>query len=1529
MSTEPLQASTASSSTSSSVSQIGITGSYIVNSAITINQTIVYQYLYYDKVEKSTGKVIQGAPFFSQHFVGQRQYLDKIEQQLKQSSATTQPPIALVGCKLTGIYGLGGIGKTYLANYIIHHPPQEYKFRVWFDATTTEQLTIEYVALGEALHLFPSDKGASDPDNKLSLTEKINKVKQWLENNPNWLLVYDNAENMERLTPYLPNQGGHILVASRNHNWDNPIEIDRMTEKDAIELIEKLSGRKDPEIKVLVGKLGRLPLALAQAGAYIWQTKITVSKYIELYNAEKAYLLKDQKMPPGDKHEPVYVTWNLNTEAAAKKSKYAKEILSFCAYLHSSNIPRSLLIEIIKETGSTNAELDLNDAIAILGNYSLIQAYDKFVSMHCVLQDVIKEQQKAIDAKQEAIQQKPASSSGTEQKSSELSIDQLCKKFWILSQKSAKNYLIVLSDNLLKVYPQKKLKMEDYEHSKILIPHIEAILDNGTVLKNQLEITLLTLLEILGSAYESLGNYQKAIECLERALTIKDKVYGEEHIEVAKLLNNLGAIYINLGNYEKAKAVLERAFSLQKEFHAEGQEIARTLNNLGTVYAELQEFQKAIEYLERALTIKEKIYGKEDIEVAKTLYSLGNAYRYLNRHQERKELLERALAIEKKAYGEEHIKLAKTLNSLGNAYGNLGDHQKKKKSLEYALTILEKFYGKEHIDVAITLFNLGSAYGALGDHQMEKNYLDRALGIEEEFYGKEHIKIAKIHLRLGVAHVSLKLFDQAKNNFAFAYKIFLKNYGLNHNYTKMAEHNLQLLSQNSQKLSKDSQKNPNASASLEPNKSEALGLPHSIFSLTTGDTNMTTSKKDYFVNSLTSELTSMFARACTELRFDQLQKELLEIKKERFQRDQKAIAQIVSAGGNIATEAASFITEQKLGGLITGVGGLITGIIDAVKSAQDANLQSAAATQKYGNIRLLDLLAGYAKENTLNIQESEKIKDVRDIVSVVAKIFAKKVSERLYYRHADFIERSPDVIFNLVVFFRTVIRNGIFSELNLVGSALDRALRAAIPDEGSEVFKESKFKEALKEVFPTDRYDILIKGKFSSFLESMKLFLHHAPCLVIEQNEAKLLEDQNEKKYCPYMIVCQSETQSGGPLPYNFNANKKYTAFVGKFVTTDNNAKIEQLEKEVATLNQNPASKTDKSIQDQIAQKSKEIETLVHSDDNASHKNKFFLFDREQTSLASAIEELHNDLLLPKQSQPGGLIYGDALEKFNDTKLGITTEQQKQTTPKLTAGGASSSSQSAVSSSVRPKLTQVGFKDFSTTGGINFENYQTLIRGDNVTKDDMNNAADMIVKLLNTADMEFVGFTGTVNVPANATLKNVQPIVDLGSSKTPQPTSSAATPTSSSSSSSSSSYPGFLAHPTSTTEKLKLNEALIKDAAETIANEAVLQFIKEQNINRQEIKKEIKEKLEKQVSGFLYNRAMLKSVALNELEDAGKDKLVASLNKQFINAGIKEELAKKDGEPIVEKSTIVKAFNAWLKGKEYLIPDPSMGIKNQ
>ena len=67
--------------------------------------------------------------------------------------------------------------------------------------------------------------------------------------------------------------------------------------------------------------------------------------------------------------------------------------------------------------------------------------------------------------------------------------------------------------------------------------------------------------------YDTLGEYNRAKELLEKALIMRKKIFGKDHADVATSYNNLALVYDTLGEYNEAKGTSRKcADDLQNDF---------------------------------------------------------------------------------------------------------------------------------------------------------------------------------------------------------------------------------------------------------------------------------------------------------------------------------------------------------------------------------------------------------------------------------------------------------------------------------------------------------------------------------------------------------------------------------------------------------------------------------------------------------------------------------------------------------------------------------------------------------------------------------------------------------------------------------------------------------------------------------------------------------------------------------------------------------------------------------------------------
>ncbi len=644
---------------------------------------------------------------------------------------------------LAGLHGLGGVGKTTLAAHLVRNPNKNYEFRGWFSAETKDLLKDDYFALGDKFHLFSKD---------MSDELKINIVREWLENKKSALLVYDNAPDIETLKDFLPNNG-HIIITSRNYNMPGAVEIDVMRKDEALSLLAKLLPNKSrtnanyqQDANKLVKTLGYLPLALSQAGGYIHANMMTIADYLSLYETDRNSLLSEKSLPPGDQHEPVYVTWDITIKKlqSLPNGDNALKLLDFISYCYPENIPKKLLEQYLYGKTTNEEKVLFNKNLQLLRQYSLVKLSTEGISIHRLLHDWIKRNH--------------------------------TKELRLTTLRKGMNAVI-------DIYPFDKIYSElvvvNIDLIRDLIPHIQSILLNATSLMDPFET--ITFMSILGNSYETLGDYHKSKKLYEKVLTLYKKYFGASHIKTADILFHLGWAHYYVGNFQKSRDLFETALKIiQKHYGLNHIKTAEILRSLGWVYLYFGEYVESNQHSKRALEIVEKHYGSNHVETALTLRELGRIDLELGNYNEGHQRLQKSLEILENKLGKYHLETARGLRLLGRMYFATGQYIGGTTLIKRALNTLEKYYGFSHVETSKALNDLGWQYLVLGQYDDAKALLERAFSIREKYYGIQHMKTANVQYALGLTQLHLNNFDQAKHQLEKALSSLEKHYGSDH-----------------------------------------------------------------------------------------------------------------------------------------------------------------------------------------------------------------------------------------------------------------------------------------------------------------------------------------------------------------------------------------------------------------------------------------------------------------------------------------------------------------------------------------------------------------------------------------------------------------------------------------------------------------------------------------------------------------------------------------------------------------------------
>lgn len=255
--------------------------------------------------------------------------------------------------------GMGGVGKTQLAVDLAHSvwdSDSPVDLVVWVAASERQAITDVYA---RAARMILTDREI-DQDEELVAQEFLT----WLSTTErSWLVVLDNVTAPRDLNSLWPpcTSTGRTLITTRSRDaaWTTTsrtvIHVGVFTAEQSLAYLRRALDRTerghqhdtDAQLAALADEMGHLPIALAQAAAYLVDADLDASAYLELL-ADQAHSL-DEALPqevalPDGHRDPVPAVWEISVRRAQelRPTGLARPLLELAGVLNGADIPDGL-----------------------------------------------------------------------------------------------------------------------------------------------------------------------------------------------------------------------------------------------------------------------------------------------------------------------------------------------------------------------------------------------------------------------------------------------------------------------------------------------------------------------------------------------------------------------------------------------------------------------------------------------------------------------------------------------------------------------------------------------------------------------------------------------------------------------------------------------------------------------------------------------------------------------------------------------------------------------------------------------------------------------------------------------------------------------------------------------------------------------------------------------------------------------------------------------------------------------------------
>jgi tetratricopeptide (TPR) repeat protein len=604
-------------------------------------------------------------------------------------------------------------------------------------------------------------------------TDVLSLVKAWLESKDRvgWLVILDNADDLElfyqphrgaelnsaateRETPakidlgkYLPEcNHGRILITTRNMQVGSrlaygkkSLEVSKMGSNECNELLRSILGDESLSVEETLGlseRLEHLPLALAQAAAFIQENDISVKEYAELLDEGDSTLIQCLSEPfnavgrDSESYHAVLETWAISFQQIERQQRLASEILCLLCLFDRQAIPIEYISMYFENKESDaqkhGAKLQLTKAIGVLKAFSfIVEGNDRSFDMHRLVQ--------------------------------------LITRTWLANK--TEELVTEFNDYAFAVvydafpYGIFETLSECSRH----LPHALAILKFSDTRPAWNELQRADLHYKIGGYYLTKGQPTEALVHQELSIEIRTRIQGADHRATLRSMNDLALTKSYQGKYKEAEALQRQVLDIRTRLL--GPEHGSTLDimdNLSITCRQGGKYWEAEELQVRGLKIRTRIFGEEHPSTLTSMDNIASIYTAQGKYKEAEALQLRVLELSTRIKGPEHRHTLTNMDSLARTYGNRRKYKEAEELQQRVLEMTARILGPENRDTMQRMNNLAAIYLDRGKLEDAEQLHLKTLEMRTRILGEEHPNTIHSMSSLASSHYYQGKYTQAE-----------------------------------------------------------------------------------------------------------------------------------------------------------------------------------------------------------------------------------------------------------------------------------------------------------------------------------------------------------------------------------------------------------------------------------------------------------------------------------------------------------------------------------------------------------------------------------------------------------------------------------------------------------------------------------------------------------------------------------------------------------------------------------------------
>ena len=606
--------------------------------------------------QQFSGKALTSLPPKNENFIGRKKDLEALEKTLANDSVTFI------------VNGIGGVGKSELANEYFHRNKHKYK-NLAFIEIPKESSNIEAL-------FFTKFKETLFLGNDATLESIVKRLQGLPSKN---LLLLDNLERKEDFEKIKAlNVSFDLLITTRISNIDakNQLNLETLTPEDAKELFLSLYD-KDKNIDDILQYLDNHPLFINLIAKSLHQGYITLEdlrKAIQNHSIAKIDATDDKTFKE-------HLQDTFDRQFAKESDNELKTLLQYLSIFPSIEIEFSIFeksLALDKLRVKLQRLVDRGWLIKKEESYKLHQIIKTFLQTEYPIayEDV------TFIFKNIATFIDPEDSTLIASKlSAYIPIIELFLEAYSEKRDAT---MCCLLDSLTYLY-------YNFGRYTVGLNHQKKAFNIRKILFGDFSEEIAKSYNLLGMLYGDMGKSSEALKCQNKAIELREEILGKNHPDVAHNYNNISLVYHALGKLSLALQYQHKAIKIREECLGERDpNVAISYNNISIVYQDMGKLTEAFQYQEKAMILRESILGINHPSVANSYHNMASIYLSMKKLSKALYYQQKTIEIEEALLSENDPDIAISYNNMAHIYQQLKEYQKAKVFLVKAVTVLEK-----------------------------------------------------------------------------------------------------------------------------------------------------------------------------------------------------------------------------------------------------------------------------------------------------------------------------------------------------------------------------------------------------------------------------------------------------------------------------------------------------------------------------------------------------------------------------------------------------------------------------------------------------------------------------------------------------------------------------------------------------------------------------------------------------------------------------------------------------------------------